>query len=142
MATNLINRFGKAKKIISSRSKKLSRYAPKTTTPIETDQLATYKGNTPQTPSLSKNQLTNITFPNHALNIENTNSQLNQSILDIMQVIVFGYAVFQNTQHFNQWIACPNKDLNYQIPFLLLQDAQGRLEVRNLIGSFENKLPS
>jgi putative toxin-antitoxin system antitoxin component (TIGR02293 family) len=68
---------------------------------------------------------------------EKFNSLLSERILGLADIYSYGYEVFEDIERFNQWIFRPNKALDGEIPYNLLDNQFGREEVRNIIGRIE-----
>lgn len=68
---------------------------------------------------------------------ERFDSFLSEKIVGVADVYSYGYEVFEDADHFNNWIFKPNKALGGYSPYDLLDNQFGREEVRNLIGRID-----
>jgi putative toxin-antitoxin system antitoxin component (TIGR02293 family) len=65
------------------------------------------------------------------------NEAQSERILALADIYAYGYAVFEDEEKFNRWVAEPNKALGGQNPLDLLYTQFGREEVKRLIGRIE-----
>jgi putative toxin-antitoxin system antitoxin component (TIGR02293 family) len=74
------------------------------------------------------------------------NEKFNQDVSDKIMVLAdiysYGYEVFEDKDHFNEWIFRKNQALGNQTPFDLLHNTFGREEVKNLIGRIDHGIYS
>lgn len=68
---------------------------------------------------------------------EKFNVNLSERIVGLADLYSYGYEVFENEERFNDWMARPNKALNGEAPYDLIDNQFGREEVRNLIGRID-----
>lgn len=62
---------------------------------------------------------------------------LSEKILDIADLYSYGFEVFEDEDSFKRWMSTPNRALNYEAPFDLIDNQFGREEVRNVIGRID-----
>ncbi len=68
---------------------------------------------------------------------EKFNAGLSEKILGMADLYSYGFEVFEDEGRFNQWMAKPNKALDGQTPYDLIDNQFGREEVKNLIGRID-----
>lgn len=68
---------------------------------------------------------------------EKFNAQLSERIVGLADIYSYGYEVFEDPNRFNQWMQRPNRALNGQAPYDLLESQFGREEVKNVIGRID-----
>lgn len=66
------------------------------------------------------------------------NDAVSERILSLADLYSYGYEVFGDKEHFNQWMFAINRALGGKAPFDLMDNIFGREEVRNLIGRIEH----
>lgn len=62
------------------------------------------------------------------------NAVLSERIMSLADIYSYGYEVFEDEDRFNQWMFRPNRALNGQAPYELMDNHFGREEVRDIIG--------
>jgi putative toxin-antitoxin system antitoxin component (TIGR02293 family) len=62
---------------------------------------------------------------------------LSEKIVGMADLYSYGFEVFEDKDRFNEWMSKPNKALNGQIPYDLIDNQFGREEVKNLIGRID-----
>lgn len=62
------------------------------------------------------------------------NDSLSERIVALADLYSFGYEVFEDENHFNDWMAHPNQALGGKTPFDFIDNQFGREEIHNLIG--------
>jgi len=65
---------------------------------------------------------------------EKFNDQVSERIISIADLYAFGYEVFEDKTHFNEWMFVPNQGLGGEVPFSIINNQYGREEIKNLIG--------
>ena len=68
---------------------------------------------------------------------EKFNTYLSEKIFSLADLYSYGYEVFEDKGHFNQWIERENRALGGQAPIALLDTIYGIEEVKNLVGRIE-----
>lgn len=66
------------------------------------------------------------------------NDSLAERIVALADLYSFGYEVFDNEEHFNDWMSHPNQALGGKPPFDFIDNQYGREEIHNLIGRIEH----
>jgi putative toxin-antitoxin system antitoxin component (TIGR02293 family) len=66
------------------------------------------------------------------------NDAVSERILSLADLYSYGYEVFGDKEHFNQWMFAQNRALGGKAPFDLMDNIFGREEVHNLIGRIEH----
>ena len=67
---------------------------------------------------------------------------VSEKIVGLIDIYSYGYEVFGNKANFNNWMLSPNKAINGQKPFDLIDNQFGREEVSDLIGRIEHGIYS
>jgi putative toxin-antitoxin system antitoxin component (TIGR02293 family) len=62
---------------------------------------------------------------------------LSEKIVGLADIYSYGYEVFEEEDRFNEWMFRPNRALDGETPFNLIDNQFGREEVRDLIGRIE-----
>lgn len=65
---------------------------------------------------------------------EKFNDQVSERIVSLADLYSFGYEIFEDHEHFNNWMFAPNQALGGRVPFDLIDNHYGREEIRNIIG--------
>lgn len=65
------------------------------------------------------------------------NAALSERIISLADIYSYGYEVFDDEERFNRWMFKPNKALNGQAPYELMDNQFGREEIKNLIGRID-----
>jgi len=68
---------------------------------------------------------------------EKFSQSLSEKIVGLADIYSYGYEVFEEEDSFNQWMFRPNRALNGETPFDLMDNQFGREEVRALIGRID-----
>src|SRR4051812_44274063 len=68
---------------------------------------------------------------------EKFSADLSERIVSLADIYSYGYAVFEDVEHFNTWMHRPNGALGGQHPYAIIDNQFGREEVKDLIGRIE-----
>src|SRR3954447_22340958 len=68
---------------------------------------------------------------------EKFSADLSERIVSLADVYSYGYAVFEDVEHFNAWMHRPNGALGGLAPYTIIDNQFGREEVKDLIGRIE-----
>ncbi len=68
---------------------------------------------------------------------EKFSAVLSERIMSLADIYSYGYEVFGDEGRFNQWMFHPNRALNGQAPYELMDNQYGRQEVRDIIGRID-----
>lgn len=68
---------------------------------------------------------------------EKFNAALSERIIGLADIYSYGYEVFEDEERFNLWMFKPNKALNGEMPYELIDNQFGREEVKNIIGRID-----
>jgi putative toxin-antitoxin system antitoxin component (TIGR02293 family) len=69
---------------------------------------------------------------------EKFNTDLSDKIMDLADIISFGFEVFEDRERFKAWLQLPNRALGGKKPFDLMHTSFGRDEVRDLLGRIDH----
>lgn len=73
---------------------------------------------------------------------EKFNTDLSDKIMDLADIISYGFEVFEDRSRFKAWLQLPNRALGSKKPFDLLHTSFGRDEVRDLLGRIDHGIYS
>ncbi|MBY0480561.1 MAG: DUF2384 domain-containing protein [Chitinophagaceae bacterium] len=68
---------------------------------------------------------------------EKFNSSLSERIVGLAEIYSYGYEVFEDEARFNLWMFKPNRAIDGDLPFNLMDNQFGREEVKSIIGRIE-----
>ena len=68
---------------------------------------------------------------------EKFSPSLTERILSLADIYSYGYDVFDDESHFNQWMFKPNRALGGKAPYDIIDNQFGREEVKNIIGRID-----
>jgi putative toxin-antitoxin system antitoxin component (TIGR02293 family) len=69
---------------------------------------------------------------------EKFNTDLSDKIMNLADIISYGFEVFEDQAHFKSWLLNPVRALGGKRPFDLLHTSFGRDEVRDLLGRIDH----
>ncbi|HSF45472.1 MAG TPA: antitoxin Xre/MbcA/ParS toxin-binding domain-containing protein [Chitinophagaceae bacterium] len=73
---------------------------------------------------------------------EKFNTDLSDKIMNLADIISYGFEVFEDRSRFKAWLQLPNRALAGKRPFDLLHTSFGRDEVRDLLGRIDHGIYS
>jgi putative toxin-antitoxin system antitoxin component (TIGR02293 family) len=73
---------------------------------------------------------------------EKFNIDLSDKIMNLADIISYGFEVFEDRSRFKAWLQLPNRALGGKKPFDLLHTSFGREEVRDLLGRIDHGIYS